>query len=120
MIARLTLSDDSAFHALGYYRGVLGVPPSSLKPRPRPGFLSSTPCRVHVHGVALDGRRFLWRALARLTRAGLPAPARSDTGAWRRGRGIFLDPHADVNWKTEKHGGTTAARPLPLCHRVAD
>src|SRR5262249_13407632 len=33
MIARLMPSDDSAPHPLGYYRGVLRIPHSSLKPR---------------------------------------------------------------------------------------
>src|SRR5262249_7682937 len=39
----------SASHALGYYRGVLGIPPSTLKPRHARGFLcasSGTPSVV--------------------------------------------------------------------------
>src|SRR5262249_60432547 len=61
----------SASHALGYYRGVLGVPHWSLKPRHARGFLS-----FHAHRRAPNGKC----GVSRLVMTGSPGRVMGSPG----------------------------------------
>src|SRR5262249_32456494 len=61
----------SASHALGYYRGVLGVPHWSLKPRHARGFLS-----FHAHRRAPNGKC----GVSRLVMTGSPGRVMASPG----------------------------------------